>query len=107
MADQIVVTTSTSPKTLGFLDLVKGLGLAVAMAVLTVLENSFTSGGLTFDWKNIGLIAGGTAITYLLKNLIQAPVTTITPPPGTVAGQSVTVQIPAPGKKITQVVNTK
>jgi hypothetical protein len=98
-----VVTASTSPKTLGVLDFLKGLGLAVGMAVLTVVENSLTAGSITFDWKNIGLIAAGTAVTYLLKNLFTAPQTTITPPPGT----EVTVKIPAPGQKIIQTVNTQ
>jgi len=106
MAEQIV-TTSTSPKTLGTADFIKGLGLAVGMAVLTVIENSIQAGNLKFDWKNIGLIAVGTAITYLLKNLFTAPQTTITPPPGSVPGQEVTVKIPAPGQKITQTIDVK
>ncbi len=106
MAEQ-VVTTSTSPKTLGALDFIKGLGLAVGMAVLTVIENSLQMGSITFDWKNIGLIAAGTAATYLLKNLFTAPQTTITPPPGSAPGSTVTVQIPAPGQKITQTVDVK
>jgi hypothetical protein len=106
MAEQIV-TTSTSPKTLGTADFLKGLLLAVGMAVLTVVENSIQAGSLKLDWKNIGLIAVGTAVTYLLKNLFTAPQTTITPPPGAAAGSTVTVQIPAPGQKITQTVDVK
>jgi hypothetical protein len=106
MPDQIV-TASTSPKTLGTTDFLKGLLLAVGMAVLTVIENSIQAGNLKFDWKNIGLIALGTAATYLLKNLFTAPQTTITPPPGTAPGSEVTVKIPAPGQKITQTVDVK
>jgi len=106
MADQ-VVTTSTSPTTLGLTDILKGLLLAVISAVLTVLENSLAQGSLTFNWKAIGLVAATTAVSYLLKNLFSAPQTTITPPPGSAAGSQVTVTIPAPGQKITQTVDVK
>lgn len=102
-----VVTTSTSSSTLGVTDILKGALLAVISAVLTVLENSLAQGTLTFNWQAIGIVAATTAVSYLLKNLFTPATTTITPAPGTVAGESVTVTIPAAGKKITQVVNTK
>lgn len=38
------------------------------MAVLTVIQNSIAAGSFKFDWQNIGLVASGTAITYLMKN---------------------------------------
>jgi hypothetical protein len=97
-----IVTTSTSPATLGLSDFLKGLLLAVISAVLTVVATSLDAGSLTFNWKAIGLVAASTAVSYLIKNGFSAPQTTITPPPGTVAGSTVTIQIPEAGKKITE-----
>jgi len=99
-----IVTTKTSANILGLSDWLKGFLVAIISSVLTVIYTSFSAGSLTFEYKSIALVAGTSGIGYLLKNGFSPAVTTITPPPGTVAGETVTVQIPAPGKTITETI---
>lgn len=104
MPDQVVVT-STSAKLLGLSDFWKGLIVAIITAPLTIIYTSIQAGKFDIDWKAILLVAAAGLVSYLLKNLGSAPVTTITPAPGATAGESVTVKIPAPGQKITQTID--
>lgn len=55
---------------LDWADLGKGLIVAVASAVITVIKQSLDAGNLHFDWKNIGIVAGTAGIAYLSKNLL-------------------------------------
>lgn len=99
MADQIVTTTTSAQGSLNVKDLLKGLLMAVISAVLTTVYTSISTGSLDFNWKAIGLVASGTAVSYLLKNWLTPSQTVITPPPGT---GEVTVKIPKPGETIKQ-----
>lgn len=47
----------------------RGLVIAVATAVLTVVKTSIDAGGLKFDWPAIIGVALTSAIGYLLMNL--------------------------------------
>ncbi len=49
-------------------DLLKGLLVSVITSVLVVIQSSLEMGNLTFNWKNIGMVAAGSAVAYLLKN---------------------------------------
>lgn len=74
-------TTTTSKQfTINVKDLLRGLLLSVMNAVLTTAYTSISAGSLTFNWKAIGLVASGTAISYLLKNFFTPSQTVITPP---------------------------
>lgn len=50
-------------------DFIKGLVVAVASSVVTILYSTLESGSLSFDWKQIGIVALTSAIGYLMKNL--------------------------------------
>ena len=50
-------------------DFLKGLILAVLVAVLTVVQTSFAAGIFTIDWNNIGAVAATAFVAYLSKNL--------------------------------------
>ena len=54
--------------TLNWKDLIKGLAVAVIMAVLTIAYEEVTTEGF-FDWKKIGITALGAGLAYLIKNL--------------------------------------
>lgn len=58
---------------LNFNDILKGLLMAVLAPVIVIIEQSVTSGVLTFDWKTIGLAALGGGVGYLIKNFFTAP----------------------------------
>ena len=49
-------------------DFLKGLFMAVGTSVLVIVQASVSEGSLILNWKQIGMVAAGTAITYLLKN---------------------------------------
>lgn len=52
-------------------DLLKGLIMAVIMPVLAIIQQSISEGMLTFDWRLIGLTAGGGLVGYLIKNFFS------------------------------------
>jgi len=58
---------------LNWLDLGKGLLMAVLTPVVVIIQQSIESGSFTFDWKSIGVasLAGGFA--YLVKNFFTKP----------------------------------
>ena len=71
---------------LNWLDLSKGLLMAILTPAVVIIQQSIETGILTFNWKSIAMasIAGGFA--YLVKNFFtQSPVSGIiggsTPPP--------------------------
>lgn len=47
----------------------RGLFVAIATAVLTVIKSSIDAGGLKFDWSAIIGVAITSAIGYLLLNM--------------------------------------
>ena len=51
-------------------DLTKGLILTVLSSTLTIIYQTVSAGSLTFNWKEIGLIALTSGIAYLMKNLL-------------------------------------
>lgn len=64
-------TTTTSGKfSLNAMDFLKGALLAVLTPVLTIIIDTLNAGSLTFDWKNIGIVAASTFAAYLLKNFL-------------------------------------
>ena len=51
-------------------DLFKGLVVAVGGAVFAIIQPLITTGQFHFDWKYIGTIALGAAVSYLGKNFL-------------------------------------
>lgn len=50
-------------------DFIKGLIVAVGSSVITILYSTLESGSLSFDWKQVGIVALTSALGYLMKNL--------------------------------------
>ena len=57
---------------LNWLDLGKGLIMAVLTPVVVIVQQSIESGVLTLNWKTIGLAAIGGGFAYLVKNFFTA-----------------------------------
>lgn len=53
---------------LNWLDLGKGLLMAVLTPVVVIIQQSLEAGVFTFDFKSIGLAAVGGGVAYLVKN---------------------------------------
>ena len=53
---------------LNWLDLGKGLVIAILTPVVVIIEQSISAGNLTFDWKTIGVSAVAGGFAYLVKN---------------------------------------
>lgn len=51
-------------------DFWQGALMATGTAVLVVIQNSLSSGTLTFNWQQIGMAAVAAIVTYLGKNLL-------------------------------------
>lgn len=51
-------------------DFVKGLLVAIGGAIFAVIQPLIASGHLVFDWKYIGTISLGAALSYLAKNFL-------------------------------------
>lgn len=63
----------TSPLfTINLRDIAKGLIVAVAGAVITVIQSSVNAGNLKFNWHAIGVTALSAGIGYLVKNFLTA-----------------------------------
>jgi len=71
-------TVTSSQFTLNWRDAAKGLLVAVIGAVLTAVQNSLANGEITFNWKQIGIVALTTGVAYLLKNFFE-PAKVVTP----------------------------
>lgn len=56
---------------LKWVDLGKGLLLAVLASAIAIIKVSVDAGSLQFDWHAIGLASSATAVAYLLKNLFS------------------------------------
>jgi hypothetical protein len=70
MAEKIIV----SPRfTLQVRDFLKGLLVSVLTSVIVVVQSTIEQGSLTFNWKQIGMVAVGSAVAYLAKNFFSAP----------------------------------
>jgi len=63
---------------LNWLDIAKGLLMAILTPVVVIVQQSIEAGVFTFDWKSIGLAAIGGGVAYLVKNFFtpKAPVVT-------------------------------
>lgn len=64
------MTTSKKYK-LNKFDVLKGLLLAGASAVLFTVQDSLDAGVLVFEWKKIGMAAIGGMVAYLIKNFFE------------------------------------
>jgi len=53
---------------LNWLDLGRGLLMAVLTPVVVVVQQSIEAGVFTFDWNSIGLSAIAGGVAYLVKN---------------------------------------
>jgi len=60
---------------LNWLDLAKGLLMAILTPVVVIIQQSVESGILTFNWKTIGLAAIGGGFAYLVKNFFTPKTT--------------------------------
>lgn len=68
----MATTTTTSKRwTLNLRDLLRGLLVAVISGVLTALLPLLQDPEFIFKWRNIGVVAATTGISYLLKNWIS------------------------------------
>jgi len=59
---------------LNWLDLGKGLLMAILTPVIVIIQQSLEAGVFTLDWKSIGLAAIGGGFAYLVKNFFTKPV---------------------------------
>lgn len=57
---------------LNWLDLGKGLLMAILTPVVVVIQQSLEAGVFTFDWKSIGVAAIGGGVAYLIKNFFTS-----------------------------------
>lgn len=58
---------------LNWLDLGKGLLMAILTPVVVIIQQSLEAGVFTLDWKSIGLAAIGGGFAYLVKNFFTKP----------------------------------
>lgn len=62
---------STSKQfSVNMIDILKGLATAVFTPVFLIMIASLEAGSLTFDWKNIGIVALSAFLGYILKNFL-------------------------------------
>jgi len=59
-------------------DLIKGVIMAAGGAAYAILEPLLSTGNFEVDWRNVAKIAVGSALVYLMKNLLTTPPKTIT-----------------------------
>ena len=57
---------------LNWLDIAKGLVMAVLTPIVTVIGQSIEAGNFTYDWKTIGLSAAAGGFAYLVKNFFTS-----------------------------------
>lgn len=58
---------------LNWLDLGKGLLMAILTPAVVIIQQSIEAGAFTFDWKSIGLASVGGGFAYLVKNFFTKP----------------------------------
>lgn len=54
-------------------DVLKGLIMAVGTPVIFIIQQTISSGQLTFNWKQIGMAALSGGVAYLIKNYFSKP----------------------------------
>lgn len=54
-------------------DILRSLVLAVGTPLLVQIQRVLDSGTWDFNWKQLGMIAVGAAVAYLLKNFFTSP----------------------------------
>lgn len=58
---------------LNWLDIAKGLVMAILTPSVVIVQQSIEAGVFTFDWKVIGMAAIGGGFAYLVKNFFTKP----------------------------------
>lgn len=58
---------------LNWIDIAKGLLMAILTPVVVVIQQSLESGIFVFDWKSIGLASLSGGVAYLVKNFFTKP----------------------------------
>lgn len=58
---------------LNWLDLGKGLLMAILTPAVVIIQQSLEAGVFILDWKSIGLAAVGGGFAYLVKNFFTKP----------------------------------
>ncbi len=58
---------------LNWLDIAKGLLMAILTPVVVVIQQSLESGIFVFDWKSIGIASLAGGVAYLVKNFFTKP----------------------------------
>ena len=61
---------------LNWLDIAKGLLMAILTPVVVVIQQSLESGIFVFDWKSIGIASLAGGVAYLVKNFFTKPIDT-------------------------------
>jgi hypothetical protein len=95
MALQVVTTSKKFSLQLN--DFWKGLIVATITAPITIIMNSLQAGTLTFDWKNIGIVAATGLLGYLVKNFLTPAQTVVT---GTPAPDATTTVVIPPAAEV-------
>lgn len=72
--------TTSSQFSVQWIDILKGLAVAVLTPVFSIMMVSLDEGKLTFDWKIIGTVAISSAMAYILKNFLTPARIVITDP---------------------------
>ena len=71
-----VLTPSGSKKfSVNFLDVLKGVVIAVGTPVLFAIQSKLDSGNYQFSWKELAMIGLAGFVTYLIKNFFSTPTT--------------------------------
>lgn len=90
--------TTSNQFSVNAIDIMKGLLMAVLTPVFLIMIGSLEAGSLTFDWKNIGIVALSSFLTYVLKNFLS--------PARIVITDKATVEAVKEGDKEMKAVNT-
>jgi hypothetical protein len=54
-------------------DFLKGAVMSVGTSVAVAVQKTIENGEVWFNWKSIGMVAVGSFIVYLIKNLLDKP----------------------------------
>lgn len=74
----MATVTTSSFLNLNWSDFLRGLLMAVAVPVITIISQSLDAGTLVFNWKAIGIAALSGGLAYILKNLFSPATIKIT-----------------------------
>lgn len=74
-----MATVTSKQFTLNTRDIIRGIIMAVAVPVVTIITQSLDAGNLTFNWKAIAIAALSGFFGYLVKNFLSPTEITIVP----------------------------